>query len=132
MKELRSVLLNKPPPTTLKKLEEVMIPPDGVKQKLDGNVDSVPSDERYELLDGQLTEEEWDENENGTVAVSDDEEDSTVSENNVFTPEGKSMPENESISVDPELKADLNCLSRIDLLLTQRRKVAPSSIFSQS
>ena len=132
MKELRSVLLNKPPPTTLKKLEEVMIPPDGVKQKLDGNVDSVPSDERYELLDGQLTEEEWDENENGTVAVSDDEEDITVSENNVFTPEGKSMPENESISVDPELKADLNCLSRIDLLLTQRRKVAPSSIFSQS
>ena len=132
MKELRSVLLNKPPPTTLKKLEEVMIPPDGVKQKLDGNVDSVPSDERYELLDGQLTEEEWDENENGTVAVSDDEEDITVSENNVFTPEGKSMPENKSISVDPELKADLNCLSRIDLLLTQRRKVAPSSIFSQS
>ena len=132
MKELRSVLLNKPPPTTLKKLEEVMIPPDGVKQKLDGNVDSVPSDERYELLDGQLTEEEWDENENGTVAVSDDEEGITVSENNVFTPEGKSMPENESISVDPELKADLNCLSRIDLLLTQRRKVAPSSIFSQS
>ena len=132
MKELRSVLLNKLPPTTLKKLEEVMIPPDGVKQKLDGNVDSVPSDERYELLDGQLTEEEWDENENGTVAVSDDEEGITVSENNVFTPEGKSMPENESISVDPELKADLNCLSRIDLLLTQRRKVAPSSIFSQS
>ena len=132
MKELRSVLLNKLPPTTLKKLEEVMIPPDGVKQKLDGNVDSVPSDERYELLDGQLTEEEWDENENGTVAVSDDEEDITVSENNVFTPEGKSMPENKSISVDPELKADLNCLSRIDLLLTQRRKVAPSSIFSQS
>ena len=132
MKELRSVLLNKPPPATLKKLEEVMIPPNGVKQKLDGNVDSVPSDERYELLDGQLTEEEWDENENGTVAVSDDEENITVSENNVFTPEGKSMPESESIFVDPELKADLNCLSRIDLLLTQRRKVAPSSIFSQS
>ena len=52
-----------------------------------------------------------------------------VSENDVFTPEGKSMPESESISVDPELKADLNCLSRIDLLLTQRRKVALPTFF---
>ena len=129
MKEFRSVLLNKPYPTTLKKLEEVMIPPDGIKQKLDGKVDRVPSDESYESLDGQLTEEEWDENENGTVAVNDDEEDITVSENDVFTPEGKSMPESESISVDPELKADLNCLSRIDLLLTQRRKVALPTFF---
>ena len=129
MKEFCSVLLNKPHSTTLKKLEEVMIPPDGIKQKLDGKVDSVPSDESYELLDGQLTEEEWDENENGTVAVNDDEEDITVSENDVFTPEGKPMPESESISVDPELKADLNCLSRIDLLLTQRRKVALPTFF---
>ena len=85
MKEFRSVLLNKPHPTTLKKLEEVMIPPDGIKQKLDGKVDSVPSDESYELLDGQLTEEEWDENENGTVAISDDEEDISVRERCVYT-----------------------------------------------
>ena len=29
---------------TLKEEEELMIPPDGVKQKLDGVVDSVPPD----------------------------------------------------------------------------------------
>ena len=38
---VRSVLLSKPHPTTLKKLEEAMIPPDGVKRKLDGVVDNV-------------------------------------------------------------------------------------------
>ena len=53
MKEFRSVLLNNPHPTTMKKLEEVMIPPDGVKQKLDGVVDNVPPDEGYEVLDGE-------------------------------------------------------------------------------
>ena len=39
MKEFRSVFLSKTHPTTLKKLEEVMIPPDVVKRKLDGVVD---------------------------------------------------------------------------------------------
>ena len=110
IKELHSVLLSKPHPTTLKKLEEVMIPPDGVKRKLDGVVDNVSPDEGYEVLDGKLTEEEWDENDNETVADSDDEEDITVSKNDVSTPEGESVPESESISVDPELKADLDCL----------------------
>ena len=85
-----------------------MIPPDGVKRKLDGVVDNVPPDEGYEVLDGELTEEEWDENENET---GDDEEDITLSENDLSTPEGKSMPESESISVDSELKANLDCLS---------------------
>ena len=75
MKEFRSVLLSKPHPTTLKKLEGVMIPPDGVKRKLDGVVDNVPADEGYEVNDGELTEEEWDKNENKTIADSDDEED---------------------------------------------------------
>ena len=111
IKEFRSVLLSKPHPPTLKKLEEVMTPPDGVKRKLDGVVDNITPDEGYELLDGELTEEEWDENENETVADKDDEEDITLSENDVSTPEGKSMPESESISVDSELKADLDCLS---------------------
>ena len=71
---VRSVLLSKPHPTTLKKVEEAMIPPDGVKQKLDGVVDNVLT---WRGLDGELTEE-WDENENKTVADSDDEEDLTV------------------------------------------------------
>ena len=108
IKEFHSVLLSKPHPTTLKKLEEVVIPPDGVKRKLDGVVDNIPPDEGYEVLDGELTEEEWDENENET---GDDEEDITLSENDLSTPEGKSMPESESISVDSELKANLDCLS---------------------
>ena len=106
MKEFSSVFLGKPHPTTLKKLEEVIVPPDGIKRKLNGKVDNVQPNEGYEVLNGELTEEEWDENENKTVADSDDEEDITVSENDVSTPDGESMPESETISVDPELKAD--------------------------
>ena len=33
----------------------VMIPPDGVKQKLDGVVDSAPPDKGCEVLDVKLT-----------------------------------------------------------------------------
>ena len=40
---------------TLKEVEECMIPPDGVKQKLDGVEGSVPPDEGCEVLDGELT-----------------------------------------------------------------------------
>ena len=43
--------------TTLKEVEESVIPPDGVKCKLDGVIDSVPSDKDYEVLDGELTHE---------------------------------------------------------------------------
>ena len=39
-----------------------MIPPDGGKQKLDGVVDSVPSEKGCKVLDGELTHEKWDEN----------------------------------------------------------------------
>ena len=99
-----------------------MILPDGVKRKLDGVVDNVPPDEGYEVPDGELTEEEWDENENETVADSDEEEDITVSKNDVSTPEGESMPESESISVDPELKAGLDCLSRIESAINTWKK----------
>ena len=38
-----------------------MIPPDGVEQKLDGVVDSVPPDKGCEMFDGKLTHEQWDE-----------------------------------------------------------------------
>ena len=107
-----------------------MIPPEGVKRKLDGVVEKVPPDEGYEVLDGELTEEEWDENENKTVADSDDEEDSIVSENEVSTPEGESMPESESISVDPELKIDLDCLSRIESAINREKKSSPANLLS--
>ena len=48
--------------TTLKEAEQLMIPPDIVKRKLDGVVDSVPPDKGCEVLDGELTHQQWDEN----------------------------------------------------------------------
>ena len=41
--------------TTLKEVEEFMIPPDGVKRKLDVAVDSVPPYKGCEVLDVELT-----------------------------------------------------------------------------
>ena len=38
--------------TSLKEVEVLMIPPNGVKQKLDGVVDSAPSDKGCDVLDG--------------------------------------------------------------------------------
>ena len=121
-------MLSKTHPATLKKLEEVMIPPDGVKRKLDAVVDNVASDKDYEVLDGKLTEEEWDKDETETVADSDDEEDIAVSENDISTPEGESMPESESISVDPELKADLDCLNRIESTFNTQKKSSSTNL----
>ena len=43
--------------TTLKEVEELMIPPGGVNWKLDGVVDSTPPDKGREVLDGELTHE---------------------------------------------------------------------------
>ena len=44
-------------PTTLKKVEELMIPPYGVKLKLDGVLDSVPPDKGCEVLHGEVAHE---------------------------------------------------------------------------
>ena len=38
----------------MKEVEELMIPPDGVKRQLEGVVDSVPLDKGCEVLDGEL------------------------------------------------------------------------------
>jgi len=43
--------------TTLKEVEELVIPPESVERKLEGVVDSVPPDKDYEVLDGELTHE---------------------------------------------------------------------------
>ena len=43
--------------TTLKEVEGLMIPADGVKRKWDAVVDSVPPDKDFEVLDGELTHE---------------------------------------------------------------------------
>ena len=47
------------------------IPPDGVKRKLDGVLDSVPLDKSCEVLGGELTHEKWDENDSEHFADSD-------------------------------------------------------------
>ena len=49
-----------------------MIPPDHVKQKLDGVVGSAPPDKGCEMLDGALTYEYYDENDSKNFADSDD------------------------------------------------------------
>ena len=41
----------------LKEVEELMIPPDAVTQKLDGMVDNVPPDKGCEVLDRKLSHE---------------------------------------------------------------------------
>ena len=52
-----------------------------------------------------------------------------MSENDVPTPpEGKLMPESESISTDPELKADLDCLSRIESAINTEKKNSSANL----
>ena len=58
--------------TTLKEVEELMIPLGGVQQKLDGVVDSVPLDKGCEVLDDDWTHEQLDENDSENFADSDD------------------------------------------------------------
>ena len=64
MKEFRSKLLSNPHPASLKKLQKVMIPPDGMKYKFEKVVDGTPPDEGLEIIGGKLTDDEWDDIEN--------------------------------------------------------------------
>ena len=43
-----------------------------IKGKLDGVVNSFPPEKSCEMLDGELTHEEWDENDSENFADSDD------------------------------------------------------------
>ena len=43
--------------TTLKEIEELTIPPDGIERKFDGVVESFPRDKGCEMLHGELTYE---------------------------------------------------------------------------
>ena len=52
-----------------------MIPPDGVKRKLDEVVDSIQPGKGCEVLVGELTHEQRDENDSGNFADSDDTHD---------------------------------------------------------
>ena len=64
MKEFRSKLFSNPHPASLKKLQEVMIQPDGMKYKFEKVVDSTPPDEGLEIIGGKLTDGEWNDIEN--------------------------------------------------------------------
>ena len=63
-----------------------------------------------------------------SVADSDDQVDITVSENDVSTLERESVLESKSIYVDPELKADLDCLSRIESAINTEKKSSFSTL----
>ena len=63
MKNFRTQLLNSLHPATIKKLEEKIIPPEGVRRKLNGVADGIPPDEEHEILGGEPTDNEWDSDE---------------------------------------------------------------------
>ena len=65
MKDFCTQLLNSPHPATIKKFEKEMIPPEGVKGKLNGVVDGIPPDKGYEILGVEPTNDEWDSGESG-------------------------------------------------------------------
>ena len=79
MIEFRERLLRKPHPSSLKKLDEMMIPPDGVIRKLVGVVDGVPPDEGMEVLGGELTDEEY-ASDSGSESENKEEEESSVTQ----------------------------------------------------
>lgn len=111
----RTQLLSQPHPTNLKQLEDKMIPPDGVKRKLDAVVDSIPPDEGEEIDDGELTDHEWNDRELLNMASSDEEEEENES---IPLP----PPSEESQTLNSELKENLNSLERINELIKSERK----------
>ena len=127
MTDFRKNLLRSPHPDSLKKLEGIMIPPDGVKRKLCAAIDSVPTDEGCELLDGDYTDDEYDRNEE-----SDDEGESDNDDQSELRPEPseairKETSDNETTQ-DPEVKADLECLSRIESMISAEKRVSSTHL----
>ena len=52
-----------------------MTTPDGVKRKLlDEVIDGIPPEEGCEILDGEYTQDKWDDNENENANESEDED----------------------------------------------------------
>ena len=148
MKEFRSKLLSNSHPASLKKLEEVMIPPDGVKYKLKKVIDGTPPDKGLENISGELTNEEWDDMENeqkennlakkgsGNTNVVDDV---LEYENEVETEAGRgqadaaaSLPvqEKETASLDPKIRTDLECLSRTEWVVGTEKKQGSVELLS--
>ena len=117
MTDFRTQLLNSPHPATIKKLVEEMISPEGVKRKLNGVVNDIPPDEEYEILGGEPTDDEWgsDESENET-------EDETSDTEQLSNTQVTDVADNECTSVDPEVEADLVCLSRIEVVSMEKKE----------
>ena len=122
MIEFRERLLRTPHPSSLKKLDEMMIPPDGVKRKLVGVVDGVPPDEGMEVLGGELTDEEYASN-SGSESKNEEEEESSVTQVTQKQPPSQTQHKStvDLSTVDPVLKADLECLNRIESAITAEK-----------
>ena len=138
MKEYRSKLLSNPHPALLKKLEEVIIPSDGVKYKLKKVVDGTPPVEGLEIIGEELTDGEWDdidnennpdENRSGNMNVVDDvEEHENVDEaeaagDQADAAASSSVQKSETASLDPKIKADLECLSSVGCVVDTVKKL---------
>ena len=74
-----------------------------------------------------MTDQDWDENDNENVADSDDEEENLLPKG-VPPPEDEPMPGNESVPVDPEFKADLECLNRIESAISSEKKNSSANL----
>ena len=112
MKDFCTQLLNSPHPATIKKLEEEMIPPEGVTRKFSRVVDGILPDEGYEILGGEPTDDEWD----SDVNESEDETNNTEQLSNT------QISDNECTSVNPEVEADFACLSIIESVVSMEKK----------
>ena len=124
MKNFRTQLLNSLHPATIKKLEEKIIPPEGVRRKLNGVADGIPPDEEHEILGGEPTDNEWDSDESENE--SDHETNDTEQLRNTQITDN--VADNECASVDPEVEADLACLSRIESMVSMEKKESSDNL----
>ena len=93
-------------------------------------VGSVPPDKGCEVLDGELTGEEWDPRENENADESGGEEKNAwPDENDVPQPEDEPMLGNEPVAVDPLLKAELESLSKIEMAINSEKKNTSANLF---
>ena len=124
MKNFHTQLLNSPHPATIKKLDGKIIPPEGVRRKLNGVADGIPPDEEHEILGGEPTDDEWDSDESENE--SDDETNDTEQLRNIQITDN--VADNECASVDPEVEADLACLSRIESMVSIEKKESSGNL----
>ena len=124
MKNFHTQLLNSPHPATIKKLDGKIIPPEGVRRKLNRVADGIPPDEEHEILGGEPTDDEWDSDESENE--SDDETNDTEQLRNIQITDN--VADNECASVDPEVEADLACLSRIESMVSIEKKESSGNL----